>query len=99
MGAIQSNRKPSYDVNGEGKIFFVSLFEQYNFDQVFIFVFIAVNFDHFQILRAIGKGAFGKVKDEIQTAIWPTNFNFDPHFLQYCRCALFKRKTQRICMQ
>lgn len=37
MGAIQSNRKPSYDVNGE------------------------VNFDHFQILRAIGKGAFGKV--------------------------------------
>lgn len=70
MGAIQSNRKPSYDVNGEGKIFFVSLFEQYNFDQVCIFVFIAVNFDHFQILRAIGKGAFGKVKDEIQTAIW-----------------------------
>ncbi|KAK3750789.1 hypothetical protein QZH41_015332, partial [Actinostola sp. cb2023] len=37
MGGIQSNRRPSYDVNGE------------------------VNFDHFQILRAIGKGAFGKV--------------------------------------
>ncbi|KAJ7333630.1 Serine/threonine-protein kinase 32C [Desmophyllum pertusum] len=37
MGAIQSNRKPSYDANGE------------------------VDFDHFQILRAIGKGAFGKV--------------------------------------
>lgn len=25
-------------------------------------VFFIVNFDHFQILRAIGKGAFGKVK-------------------------------------
>lgn len=23
--------------------------------------FVAVNFDHFQILRAIGKGSFGKV--------------------------------------
>ncbi|KXJ16156.1 Serine/threonine-protein kinase 32B [Exaiptasia diaphana] len=37
MGGIQSNRRPSYDANGQ------------------------VNFDHFQILRAIGKGAFGKV--------------------------------------
>lgn len=37
MGGSQSNRRPSYDVNGE------------------------VNFDHFQILRAIGRGAFGKV--------------------------------------
>ncbi|EDO48735.1 predicted protein, partial [Nematostella vectensis] len=37
MGGLQSNRRPSYDVNGE------------------------VCFDHFQILRAIGKGAFGKV--------------------------------------
>lgn len=26
--------------------------------------FIPVNFDHFQILRAIGKGSFGKVRDE-----------------------------------
>lgn len=25
------------------------------------FSFVAVNFDHFQILRAIGKGSFGKV--------------------------------------
>lgn len=37
MGAIQSNRKPSYDASGD------------------------VDFDHFQILRAIGRGAFGKV--------------------------------------
>lgn len=27
----------------------------------FSFSFLTVNFDHFQILRAIGKGSFGKV--------------------------------------
>lgn len=35
-------------------------------NEVFFFLFLfAVNFDHFQILRAIGKGSFGKVKDKV----------------------------------
>lgn len=29
--------------------------------------FLAVNFDHFQILRAIGKGSFGKVRTHTHT--------------------------------
>lgn len=30
-----------------------------------LFYFFAVNFDHFQILRAIGKGSFGKVREKV----------------------------------
>ena len=29
---------------------------------LFLFFSFTVNFDHFQILRAIGKGSFGKVR-------------------------------------
>ena len=61
MGALQSNRKPSYDANGEGNynndFFYIGIKRQF----LKLFLSLAVNFDHFQILRAIGKGAFGKV--------------------------------------
>lgn len=30
---------------------------------------VAVNFDHFQILRAIGKGSFGKVRESFSSLI------------------------------
>ena len=36
-------------------------------------VFSAVNFDHFQILRAIGKGSFGKVRRTQQGGLDGTN--------------------------
>lgn len=33
------------------------------------FLYFAVNFDHFQILRAIGKGSFGKVRINLFLAV------------------------------
>lgn len=40
-----------------------------------------VNFDHFQILRAIGKGSFGKVRKSLWLGHWRvvTNETMDPH--------------------
>lgn len=85
MGAIQSNRKPSYDASGDGNI--LSSNDFYSIGSVkrvliIAYVFVTVDFDHFQILRAIGRGAFGKVNRR--------SFNFT--FIRFIPCVLIKHR-------
>ena len=85
MGAIQSNRKPSYDASGDGNI--LSSNDFYSIGSVkrvliIAYVFVTVDFDHFQILRAIGRGAFGKVNRR--------SFNFT--FVRFIPCVLIKHR-------
>ena len=114
MGAIQSNRKPSYDANGEGNrnndFFFIGI--KWLF--LSLFSFFAVNFDHFQILRAIGKGAFGKVNrstwrqatyyselfNDPIAFVWNLNVLIRIYLIPFCfRSASFRRRTLKLCMQ
>jgi len=55
-----------------------------------VFFLISVNFDHFEILRAIGKGSFGKVSTYLQTI--PSELNYC--FLVNCiYCELTDRRA------
>lgn len=47
-----------YHINEDYNIIY---FAVYTLNKEQIFVYVSVNFDHFEILRAIGKGSFGKV--------------------------------------
>lgn len=59
---------------------------------------VSVNFDHFQILRAIGKGSFGKV-----SFFWNNSYKSDlsslihfPYFINFQVCIVKKRDSGRL---
>lgn len=58
------------------------------------FFSFAVDFDHFQILRAIGKGAFGKVGSFLSGQSWSWTFWLISFFFPFQVCIVQKKDTK-----